>query len=397
MVNDSDKRNESEEAAVDLIRKKLTGIYADEPDAKAEIEELNASRKRLSKHQIYMDELTKSGKTLAEIQTTWHQYYVSLPDEEKRQVWSEFYEQNGPSSKYFQKVSKQIQDTRTSMGTASATKVIVADHSHSLNNHPRRGGEAIKHKIVKKVTANGKLKAKHHLQSLIFGLSLGLIVIFVLMFSFFNEVFIAPFIQPSRTSTSVPIILSSANLPASAGPEIIIPKINLEIPVDFSQTSTDENVIEGALNSGVVHYPSTVFPGQSGNAAFFGHSSNNIFNPGQYKFAFVLLHTLVPGDTFYLIYQHQVFAYQVFDKKIVPPSDVSVLGNVAGKDATATLITCDPPGTSINRLVVWGEQVSPSTTTNTSPTPATTQSSQPATLPGNGPTLWGRLTHWIFN
>ena len=135
-------------------------------------------------------------------------------------------------------------------------------------------------------------------------------------------------------------------------------------------------------------------PGEDGNAAFFGHSSNNIFNPGQYKFAFVLLHTLVKGDTFYLTYQHKVYVYQVINTQIVPPSDVSVLNDTEGHPATATLITCDPPGTSINRLVVTGIQISPDPATNTA---ATYNSlATPTQLASNGPSLWSRLWNDIF-
>jgi LPXTG-site transpeptidase (sortase) family protein len=221
-------------------------------------------------------------------------------------------------------------------------------------------------------------------------------VIAIFLFSFFNEIIIAPFIQPSRHIGSAPLIIDAATASASGTPEVIIPKINVEIPVDYSQTSDNENVIENALESGVVHYPNTVLPGQDGNAAFFGHSSNNIFNPGKYKFAFVLLHTLVDGDTFYLTNNGTVYVYQVVDHKVVPPSDVAVLNDTEGHSATATLITCDPPGTSINRLVVTGVQISPAVTTNTAAPASPQVASEPTVLPGNGPSLWNRFTSWLF-
>jgi LPXTG-site transpeptidase (sortase) family protein len=132
-------------------------------------------------------------------------------------------------------------------------------------------------------------------------------------------------------------------------------------------------------------------PGQLGNTAFFGHSSNNIFNQGKYKFAFVLLHTLVNGDTFYLTYNDKVYVYKVISKTVVSPNDVSVLGSIPGQTATATLITCDPPGTSINRLVVVGQQISPDPSTNTAGTTLAPPGSTVTSLPGNGPTLWTQV------
>ncbi|HVI60559.1 MAG TPA: class E sortase, partial [Candidatus Saccharimonadales bacterium] len=139
------------------------------------------------------------------------------------------------------------------------------------------------------------------------------------------------------------------------------------------------------------HYPTTVRPGQQGNAAFFGHSSNNIFNKGKYKFAFVLLRTLQNGDTFYLTYEGKVYAYKVISKTVVEPSQVGVLGPVPGQTATATLITCDPPGTSLKRMVVVGQQISPDPAGNAAAAAGTGEAVTGDSLPGNGPTLWGRL------
>jgi uncharacterized Rmd1/YagE family protein len=45
-----------------------------------------------------MYDLSHSGKSLAEIQTAWHQYYVNLPNDEKHQVWQEFYANYQPAS-----------------------------------------------------------------------------------------------------------------------------------------------------------------------------------------------------------------------------------------------------------------------------------------------------------
>jgi LPXTG-site transpeptidase (sortase) family protein len=246
------------------------------------------------------------------------------------------------------------------------------------------------------VTANGKLSLKHHLQSLSFGLAIGFISLVIALFGLFNEVVIAPFIQPGRTASATPIIVDPSNVATTTDPEIIIPKINLEIPVDYTQTSNDEETIQNALEHGIVHYPSTVMPGENGNAAFFGHSSNNILNPGKYKFAFVLLHELQPGDTFYLTKDGKVYIYKVFDRKVVDPDQTEVLDNVPGHVATATLITCDPPGTTLHRLVVIGDQISPDPATNGAGTNTAATDSTVQQLPDNGPSLIQRIWDSIF-
>ena len=384
--------------ALNLIRQKIDRIYADAPDPVQE-EQQAAVAPRRSRHQQFMYDLAGSGKSLADIQTEWHNYYANLPNEEKFRVWQEFYETNNaaprpvpaPATTPVPQPQRPLEahgPQPTVVGLGQPAVPAPAPDNRSLEQLRR----ALRHKV----TAGGKLQAKHHLQSLAFWLAVGLTTLVIFLFGFFNELVIAPFIQPGRASSATPIIIDPAAVTVSTTSEIISPKINLESPVDFSQTSTDEATIETALEDGIVHYPTTVMPGQNGNAAFFGHSSNNIFNPGRYKFAFVLLHELVPGDTFYIAYNGKMYIYKVIDKKVVDPSAVYVLNNVPGHSATATLITCDPPGTSLHRLVVVGDQISPDPASNgngnnTSPVHiAATQ------LPGNGPTLLSRIWHAIF-
>lgn len=386
--------------AADLIRERLNQIYGDEPNAKQELAESEVVPKR-SKHQEFMYQLSTSGKGLAEIQTEWHNYYVGLPDNEKHEVWQEFYANN-----------ERLAQSPASQQTPEQPKggIVVADHTppkpataprtrSTKKPHHRpidvRDPKQIKETILHHVSAGGKLNKKHHLQSLLFGIGSGAVVVLIFLFSFFNEVVIAPFIQPSRTAAATPIIVDPTAVPVSSTPQIIIPKINVQIPVDYTQSTTNEADIENGLENGIVHYPTTEKPGQNGNAAFFGHSSNNIFNKGKYKFAFVLLHELVPGDTFYITSDGKTYVYKVFSKTIVKPTEVGVLDDVPGHTATATLITCDPPGTSLNRLIVVGDQISPDPAGNT----AADTSSAPVTktqLPGNGPTLWTRMWRAIF-
>jgi LPXTG-site transpeptidase (sortase) family protein len=403
-------------AAADLIREKVSRIYDEEPNARLEAAEAQGAPVR-SKHQQYMYELSTSGKDLATVQTEWHAYYQSLPPHEKHQVWHEFYEsqthsqpggfQTAPSAP--QPPAGPTAPAEPAAPAPRANPQTVAKHKHEAATPKRqktatrtqkkptrklkdaRSKAELQSAIREKVTAGGKLETKHHVQSLLFGLGMGAVVVIIFLFGFFNEIILAPFIQPSRVQAATPLIVSSDSVSPTAQPEVIIPKINVEIPTDFSQTTTDESQIENALENGVVHYPTTVLPGQNGNTAFFGHSSNNIFNKGKYKFAFVLLHSLQNGDTFYLTYNQKVYVYKVIDKKVVDPSEVSVLDSVPGQTATATLITCDPPGTSLHRLVIVGQQISPDPTTNTAPAAATTAANTSTGLPGNGPTLGGRL------
>lgn len=380
------KPETGKDEAVEFIRNKIAHLYEKEPGAREEISESKAIHGHRSKHQEFMYNLSRSGKSLAEIQTAWHNYYTALPDNEKHQVWQEFYANHGTSY------------NPLSAGSSHDVQSVSAQHKphHALtqpaSHHDNRSSGDVRSQLLKRVGSSKKRRSSHA-HSLLFGLAMGSIVMVIMLFGFFNERFIAPFISPSRSVSSTPIILDSS---AAVGKEskIIIPKINVEIPVIYDEDSTEESEFQTALERGVVHYATTPEPGEKGNAAIFGHSSNNILNRGKYKFAFVLLSRLENGDTFIIEKGGKRYIYKIFDKKIVKPTDVGVLGSTA-RTATVSLITCDPPGTSLNRLVVVGEQITPDPIKNVASSVKQGTANQPTTLPSNAPSLWSRFVRWV--
>lgn len=388
VVQDDTPTNTGTNEAVTMLRNKIDKLYTKEPDVKEEMAEAESAGLQRSKHQQFMHELSTSGKSLAEIQTAWHQYYQDLPNDEKHQVWQEFYAEHSRAAQYAaskpntpgQTVEQAVQHKRPSRHTAK-------HHEES------RTVEAIKSELLNRIGSRKPAKRGHAGHSLLFGLAMGSIVAVVMLFSFFNERFIAPFITPSRSVSNTPIIIDPSTTVVGPESKIIIPKINVEIPIIFDEESVDERAIQRALEEGVIHYSTTSNPGELGNGAIFGHSSNNILNKGKYKFAFVLLKRLEPGDVFYVQKGGKRYAYRVYKKNVVSPGEISVLGN-QDKPSTMSLITCDPPGTSINRLVVVGEQISPDPGANIASS-AIQDAPAPTVLPSNAPSLWSRITNWL--
>ena len=374
--------------AVELVRQKLANLYKKEPDAKTEAIESFQAGKHRSKHQMVMYNLSTSGKSLADIQTQWHAYYTNLPDDEKHQVWQEFYENQASVSAFELAQPKAYKAPAPALHKRSKSPKLFASKNPQ---DPRTVGE-IKNQLYDKVSAGGKLTAKQHFKSLLFGLGLASLVGLIITFTFFNEVFIAPFISPSKSVSATPII---GNQTGDVGPEskIIIPKINLEVPVVFGMTTIDEGQVQAELENGVVHYASTPNPGESGNVAIVGHSSNNILNKGKYKFAFVLLKKLEAEDTFFVQKDGIRYTYKVYKKEVVGPENISVL-DTQEKPNTITLVTCDPPGTSINRLIITAEQISPDPVANKPSTAIPVDRQELDKLPSNAPSLWSRI--WPF-
>ena len=371
-------QSKDDNSAAHLIRQKLDQLYDAEPNAKEERVEADASHHR-SKHQRFMHELSQSGKSLAEIQTAWHNYYVALPDNEKHEVWQEFYAEH---------------DRRKGIPSSPTTPEVLPQTTAVVGGGPERV-DAVKKQVLTKIQHQARPRRhSSHAKSLLFGLSCGLITVVILLFGFFNERFIAPFISPSKSVSNTAIIVDPNSSSVGPDSEIIIPKINVEIPVVYDEQSIDEHAMQSALERGVVHYAITSNPGEQGNGAIFGHSSNNILNKGKYKFAFVLLKRLEVGDTFMLQKDGKRYVYRVFDKQVVKPDNVSVLADNHGKTSTFSLITCDPPGTSLNRLVVTGEQITPDPAVNVAST-AKKSDQKPAILPSNSETLWARFVRWV--
>jgi LPXTG-site transpeptidase (sortase) family protein len=381
--------NNDSNAAADLIRHKLDTIYQHEPDVITEtIESTQATSSKRSKHQKFMMELAASGKPFAVIQTEWHEYYTHLPDKEKHEVWEEFYSaQNKAPVAVVEQPAYVYQPDTPKFGSFEQLRPAKPSTMQSV-------GE-LKNQITSRVVGRGTLTRKQHIKSIGFGLGIGSFAILLMLFGLFNEKVIAPFITPSRNVSSTPLIIDPLTSAVGQESRLIIPKINVEVPVVYDVETVEESAVQSGLERGVVHYATTSNPGEQGNGAIFGHSSNNILNRGRYKFAFVLLSRLEIDDTFYVERSGVRYVYKIFEKKIVSPNEVGILGDIPGKTSTMTLITCDPPGTTISRLVVVGEQISPDPTDNIASTALKTDV-QVETLAGNPQSLWSRIWGGIF-
>lgn len=120
----------------------------------------------------------------------------------------------------------------------------------------------------------------------------------------------------------------------------------LTIPsLDFEQV-----ILEGAstavLDQSIGHLKATGAPGK-GNYALAGHRS---FTKGLH---FNRLPELKAGAHVIVTTKSHRYTYQMKTSQLVKPTDLSVLHQDV-KQATITLITCDPPETATNRLIKQG-------------------------------------------
>jgi LPXTG-site transpeptidase (sortase) family protein len=241
-----------------------------------------------------------------------------------------------------------------------------------------------KEELKPNLAPDKKPKTKRKLPSRLKPLITGLITFALLFMLFKAPIFLNQLSYLTHKPT--PATPAVATVPVSATPTLSIPKINVSVPIVMAQ-SNQEAAIQKDLETGVVHYAGTALPGENGNSVIFGHSSNDWWEPGNYKFVFVLLDKLVIGDTFTADYNGTHYIYQVTESKVVEPTDLSVLASSGTPEMT--LITCTPPGTSWKRLVIKAKQISPSA--KDKPAVAGNNNSSGA-LPGNSPSLSDQIS-----
>jgi len=141
------------------------------------------------------------------------------------------------------------------------------------------------------------------------------------------------------------ILLGQWSKHTATGPpltKLSIPRIKLE-----------DVVLEGAsshsLLLGPAHLSETAIPGSVGNAVIAGHRDT----------FFRHVHSLRYGDDIYILRAGQLFHYVVRGRKIVEPTNLSVLRPT--KDGELTLITCYPThaiGPAPQRLIIVAKMVS---------------------------------------
>lgn len=141
-------------------------------------------------------------------------------------------------------------------------------------------------------------------------------------------------------------------VPVDPNFSIVIPKIGANAKVLSNVDPSDERIYLEALKKGVAHAAGTSFPGEGSHIFLFAHSTDYFWNVGLYNAVFYLLYKLEKGDEIDLFYQGKRYVYQVIGKNIVNPSQVEYLTRKSNKEFL-TLQTCWPPGTTLQRLLVF--------------------------------------------
>ncbi|MDI6829702.1 MAG: class E sortase [Actinomycetota bacterium] len=120
---------------------------------------------------------------------------------------------------------------------------------------------------------------------------------------------------------------------------IIAPRIGLDaIVVELWGLDDAEN-----LKRGPGHIPGTAYPGQAGNCVISGHRTT-------YGAPFRHIEQLTAGERITLVTASNRYVYEVYEQRVVQPSDLTVLEQ--GGDPKLTLTACHPWYSAAQRIVV---------------------------------------------
>jgi LPXTG-site transpeptidase (sortase) family protein len=162
--------------------------------------------------------------------------------------------------------------------------------------------------------------------------------------------------DPTVVKADVPIkapVLAAASVIALANPElptkIEIPAINLSVTVS-NPTSTDVPVLDNALLTGAVRYPTSSKLGVPGNTIIFGHSSYLPIVMNKAFKTFDGIQNLTKGDRITVTGSGHTYVYSVDTVVKANATADSIPLNVEG--SKLTLATCNSFGQKSDRFVV---------------------------------------------
>lgn len=366
-LNDAEiqKANKTREAAANVIRSQIDDLFDKQySDIDNQLEQSNPYQKT---HTATDDK--------SYVTNDWQQYHSA---------WQNYYQ------KYYSNYYRQhYQRDHINPGHYFNQHNTIPDNQEQTLSEDEAVFD-LRQKLLSQVNeSTKKIRKSRHFIPILSGLA----VILVFLFLQYNRLIfsnVMAYVSPGDIDPQNIIIDPNSSVAVSSDPRLIIPKINVDVPVVYN-VGNDYSSQMKAMAKGVAHFAipgANSLPGQVGNTVLSGHSSNDLFDSGDYKFIFVQLDKLQKGDTIYVNYKSKRYTYIVTKTEVVKPTQVDKLVYKTSKPML-TLITCTPLGTALNRLLVTAEQVSPDP--SKAAVASTTTETAEAEMPGNTPSFLERL------
>ncbi len=363
------------QTAAEIARSKVIASYSSSNSE-------NAKERTVS----HVKQKTVTDEEWKKYHSAWQNYY--------QKYYSEYY---ANAAKQYVATEKLKAERRKNEGieeekTPQPSSIISTAATEAEEESIR---ETLRKKISKKAHENAKKSRRHRRLIPIFA---GIAVVLTILFLQYNRLIFAPimaYVSPGNSEDNgITAIDPTISQPVGPEPKLIIPKLNVDVPVHFGISTGD---VMNAMNNGVAHYVipgANAFPGQIGNVVITGHSAGDIYSNNQYKFIFSGLERLENGDLIYINYESTRYTYSVVNKEVVEPSNVAAVTPETDKPQLI-LVTCTPLGTSRYRLLVTAEQINPSYENSSSQEPVIDIPTENNDLPSNEPSFFERIWNWL--
>ncbi len=389
--------NRQQQAVANMTREQIAAIYSREPDVTPVSSTVAVvSSENPPTADRPSDQPTAVVQPIDDQPNAYHRTHDENAHSVNAKQWQHYHSE---WQKYYQQYYEQYY-----VGAAKQTHEAYQAHAAKLreqleqqqsSSHTMTEEEAmndLRSQLQTKIKHNAKkVRASRHFIPALSALA----VLLIFLFLQYNSILLAyaqAYISPGNIDPQNIIVDPNASLAVDPAPKLIIPKINVDVPVDYTALPDYDSQM-AAMKTSIAYFGiagANSKPGQLGNTPMAGHSSNDFTDSGAAKFIFARLDQLQKGDIFYLNYEGTRYTYSVSNIMIVLPNEVTKL-QVGYDKPYATLITCTPLGTAEKRLLVFGEQISPSPSkANPAPTENSSATKAPA-MAGKSPTLIERL------
>ncbi len=357
-------------AAADIARRKVLAAYTKSVQQSFQDHTDNAGS--LKEKKVNPEINSESWKRY---HTAWQDYY--------QKYYSEYY--SNAARNYIEK--ERLKDAREKEEEKEALAAITKNENTETESRLRA---TIRQKATESVKSSHR---KRHYIPIVAGILVALFILFLQ----YNRLIFAPlmaYVSPGNVPASeIEAIDPTVTKTVSADPKLIIPKLNVDVPVHFGIPLSE---VYNAMANGVAHYRvagASAFPGEIGNLVIGGHSAGDIYSSNPYKYIFSGLERLSTGDLIYVNYESTRYTYRVTGSKVVDPTDVASLIIDTDKPLI-TLFTCTPLGTSKYRLLIFGEQISPATD-NAQESSKIEETPETENLPANEPSFFEGIWNWL--
>ena len=355
------------------------------------------------KHQPQQDyrEPTKQAPAPQIKTEDWRKYHSAWQDYYQK-YYGEYYGRAAKEYVARERLKLERENAEREAKAAEERKVLssAASAAESVEDS-KNVQDDFRAKIQKKVAKRAKkMRKSRHFVPLAIGFT---ILVLGLLFQY-NQVIIAnavAYMSPGGSEVNdITAIDPTVSASVHDKPTLMIPKLNVEVPVVFG-SKNDVDSMAKAMSNGVAHFAipgASAKPGEVGNFAVSGHSAGNIYHQSDYKFIFSGLTRMSNGDLIYMDYNGQRYTYRVTGSRTVNPENSASLREIAKENAgkpMITLITCTPLGTSKYRLLVYGEQIHPSYDGSSEVEPVIEESHEEQTMPKNDDSPFEQFWKWL--